>query len=389
MAAGDPHQTTGQLVIQMTPSAPQISRRGILAGLAATAVSACSAPTHVTMATQSIPQPDPLARFRLLASASSEEWAKHLQAPATGNSLSVLALSGGGEDGAFGAGALAGWTASGTRPDFDMVTGISTGALIAPFAFLGSRHDDALHRIFTQHDAGDIMTLQPLKAPFSDALYDTTPLARLIEDFTPTALLEDIADRHATGGRLFVVTSDLDRSRAVVWNMGEIALSGQYDLFRGILRASAALPGLFSPVTLEYTVEGITYRESHLDGGVHMQFLAIPEFAYRSSHRKLPGGSLYLLINNTLDPAPTVISRSALAISQHALTTSVRANALAEVNATRLFARANGIDLSVASVDPDAGIVYDPSDRFSSVYMNALYRHGFERGLGRTLWRVG
>jgi hypothetical protein len=333
--------------------------------------------------------PDPLARFRLFADAEAGVWEGHLQPPKAGSGLRVLALSGGGEDGAFGAGALAGWSASGTRPEFDMVTGISTGALIAPFAFLGPDHDDALRQIFTQHDAGDIMKLQPLKAPFGDALYDTSPLARLIETFTPPAVLRAIADRHAAGARLFVVTSDLDRSRAVVWNMGEIAQSGQYDLFRGILRASAALPGLFSPVTLTYSLDGMTYAETHMDGGVHMQFLAIPQFAYTSTHRKLPEGDLYLLINNTLDPAPMSVSRSALAISQHALTTSVRANALAEVNATRSFARTHGLDLHVASVDPDCGVVYDPSDRFSSTYMNALYHHGFERGSGRTLWSAG
>ncbi|WP_089278224.1 patatin-like phospholipase family protein [Antarctobacter heliothermus] len=378
------------------------TRRTVLAGLAMTALSACTDRSAVTMSTQSTTQamartiprsmprsmtaPDPLVRFRFFADAGPDVWERHLQPPKTDGGLCVLALSGGGEDGAFGAGALAGWSAAGTRPDFDMVTGISTGALIAPFAYLGPDHDDALRRIFTQHDAGDIMKLQPLKVPFSDALYDTTPLARLIEAFTPPTFLQAIADRHATGARLFVVTSDLDRSRAVVWNMGEIAQSGQYDLFRAILRASAALPGLFSPVTLTYSVGDATFAETHLDGGVHMQFLAIPQFAYTSTHRKLPGGALYLLINNTLDPAPTTVSRSALAISQHALTTSIRANALAEVNATRSFSRANGIDLHVASVDPESGVVYDPSDRFSSTYMNALYSHGFERGIGRTLW---
>jgi hypothetical protein len=365
-----------------------MSRRGVLVGFAATALSACTAPADVTIVTRSITEPDPLARFRLFADAGQDEWSRHLNPPRTDSGLRVLALSGGGEDGAFGAGALAGWTASGTRPEFDMVTGVSTGALIAPFAFLGPDHDDDLRRIFTLHDADDIMTMQPLKAPFSDALYDTTPLARLIAEFTPPAFIQAIAARHAAGARLFVVTSDLDRSRAVVWDMGEVAQAGQYDLFRGIMRASAALPGLFSPVTLKYTAGDATYAETHFDGGVHMQFLAIPEFAYTSSHRKLPGGGLYLLINNTLDPAPTTVSRSALAISQHAFTTSVRANALAEVNATKLFARTNGIDLSVASVDPDAGIVYDSSDRFSSVYMNALYRHGSERGADGTLWNI-
>lgn len=369
-----------------TQRIPSMTRRGMLAGCAATGLTACTS----TIAKPVMPLPetevDPLARIRLSAAGGRKEWARHLHQSRSGNGPFVLALSGGGEDGAFGAGALAGWSATGARPQFDIVTGVSTGALIAPFAFLGPEYDDDLRRVFTGHDADDIMKFKPLHVLFSDALYDTTPLKNLIAEFTPPAFMRAIAARHAGGARLFVVTSDLDRAQASVWDMGEIAKSGQYELFRAIMRASTALPGMFSPVELKYAVEDIIYSETHIDGGVHMQFLAVPEYAYLAPDRKLSGGKMYLLINNTLDPAPIAVSRSALGISQQALTTTGRASARAGVTATQMFARANGIDLSVASINPEAGIVYDASQRFSSPYMIALYQHGLARGKGNTLW---
>lgn len=368
---------------QLTPS---LSRRNVLAGFAATALTACTSGVETPVLTLPKDAHDPLAYIRLSANAGRDEWAQHLYRNGSGRGPSVLALSGGGEDGAFGAGALAGWSATGQRPDFDIVTGVSTGALIAPFAFLGSEYDADLRRIFTGHDADDIMKFKPLHVLFSDALYDTTPLANLIAEFTPPSFMRAVAQRHTAGARLFVVTSDLDRAQASVWDMGEIAKSGQYDLFRAIMRASAALPGMFSPVELRYSVDDVTYSETHIDGGVHMQFLAVPEYAFLSPDRKISGGEIYLLINNTLDPAPVAVSRSALGISQQALTTTGRATAQAGVAATQMFARANGVDLSVASIDADSGIVYDASERFSSPYMIALYQHGLARGKDHTLW---
>lgn len=230
------------------------------------------------------------------------------------------------------------------------------------------------------------MRMRPFQAVFSNALYDTTPLAALIADNTPPSFLRAVAARHAAGNRLLVVTSELDSARASVWNMGAIAHAGHYDLCRGIMRASAALPGLFPPVSLSYVADGKTYTETHIDGGVHMQFLAVPSFAFTTPDQKLEGGHVYVLINNTLNPAPTTVARSALSISQQALTTTGRASALLQVNATQLFAREQGLKFSVASISPTSGVVYDPSDRFSSTYMNALYQHGLARAQSQTLW---
>tara|TARA_R110002049_G_scaffold1177_3_gene8633 strand:+ start:183 stop:1322 length:1140 start_codon:yes stop_codon:yes gene_type:complete len=366
-----------------------IGRRHLLLGLGATALSACTSRIEASGLAPVTAANDPLSRFRFFADDGSAEWLKHLHPPQSswsGTGPKVLALSGGGEDGAFGAGALVGWSARGDRPEFDLVTGISTGALIAPFAFMGQDYDDVLTQVFTKSDASDIMKLRPFQAIFSDALYDTAPLADLILRYTPPAFVRAVAQRHAAGNNLLVVTSELDSARASVWDMGAIAQAGQYDLFRSIMRASAALPGLFPPVNLSFASGGKAYSETHIDGGVHMQFLAVPSFAFTTPDQELEGGHIYVIINNTLNPAPASVGRSALGISQQALTTTGRASALLQVNATQLFAREKGLRFSVTSIDPNAGVQYDPSDRFSSTYMNALYRHGTERAQSGSLW---
>lgn len=383
----------------MTPRAPQsvncvrngkgvstIGRRAFLAGAGSAGFFACTPAEPIALSSRSTTYADPLSRFRFFAEDGPDKWLAHLNPPTKSGGPRVLALSAGGEDGAFGAGALVGWSAYGDRPEFDLVTGISTGALIAPFAFLGSEYDDTLRRMFTHYDASDIMRIQPFQAIVSDALYDTTPLAVLIDQFTPVSVLEAVGARHEAGKSLFIVTSELETARASVWDMGAIAQAGHYDLFRAVMRASAALPGLFSPVELRYSLDGVMYSEIHMDGGVHMPFLAIPSFAFTSPNNRLAGGHLFLMINNTLNPMPVAVTRSALGISQQALTTTTRAHTLSAVNATQLFAQERDIRFSVAAISPDSGVIYDPSDRFSSTYMNALYAHGYERAAYGALW---
>ncbi|SNS99607.1 patatin-like phospholipase family protein [Tropicimonas sediminicola] len=355
-------------------------RRQVLAGLAGLWLAGCAQPTRTELSTRSFNEADPLSGWRVPANAGASVWSEHLPAETLASGPMTLAISGGGEDGAFGAGALVGWSRTGHRPAFDVVTGVSVGALIAPFAFLGPSYDDALRRIFTEYDADDFMALSISDAVFGSALYDTAGLRKLLETFVPDSLIDAVAQRHADGARLFVVTSCLETSRGHAWNMGRIAQAGHYDLFRGILRASAALPGVFPPVALAIPVDGGTLTETHVDGGVQMQFLALPAAI-------APGrGQTYVLINNTLTPAATDGAHSALGVSQQALTAMIRANALSAVQAAARRARANGVSFAVAAIDPASGIVYDPSNRFDAGYMNALYRHGYERAVGGSLW---
>lgn len=170
---------------------------------------------------------------------------------ATGH-FNILALSGGGANGAFGAGILYGWSAAGTRPSFKIVTGISTGALIAPFAFLGSEYDPALKKVYTSVATRDIMRVRPFIVMRGglDSLADTTPLQNLLKVYITDDVIRNVARAHLTGRRLYIGTTDLDASRLVSWNMGVIAAADRpeaFDLFRSILLASASIPILFPP----------------------------------------------------------------------------------------------------------------------------------------------
>lgn len=187
-------------------------------------------------------------------------------------SSNVLVLSGGGANGSYTVGVLNGWTVAGSRPQFDVVTGISTGALIAPFAFLGSEYDGLLKRSYTELHDRDIFTRRWLPALlYADSLADSTPLRnRIVKEITPTILLR-VAEAHRSGRRLYVGTTDLDSKRLVVWDMGAIATGNAQDkleLFREVLLASASVPGLLPPVEIDIDVDGKRHAELHVDGGV-------------------------------------------------------------------------------------------------------------------------
>src|SRR6267154_930534 len=211
-----------------------------------------------------------------------------------------LALSTGGGDGAFGAGLLNGWSESGKRPEFSVVTGVSTGSLMAPFAFIGSSRDDGLKRAYTEYNAGDIF--EDVKT--AESLVDTWPLKRLIAKEVTPELLAQVAEAHKKGRRLFVVTTNLDAQRGVVWNMGAIAAKGDeasLKLFRDILAASTAIPGLFPPVLIDVEANGKKTQEMHADGGLSAQVFVAPESMINSfSTTKIPAAQLYLVANNRL-----------------------------------------------------------------------------------------
>ena len=186
--------------------------------------------------------------------------------------VNILAISGGGGDGAFGAGLLCGWTAAGTRPSFKLVTGVSTGALTAPFAFLGPAYDEKLKQVYTTITTKDIFRLRSLLAILlrPDAIVLNDPLAKLTAEVVDEKMLKDVATEHLKGRRLFISTTALDAQRPVVWNMGAIAASGHPNalgLFRDIMIASAAVPVAFPPIYIKVEAYGQRFDEMHVDGG--------------------------------------------------------------------------------------------------------------------------
>src|SRR3954470_8601206 len=235
-----------------------------------------------------------------------------------------LALSTGGGDGAFGAGLLSGWSLSGKRPEFSVVTGVSTGALMAPFAFIGSSRDDGLKRAYTEYNAGDIF--EDVKT--AESLVDTWPLKRLIAKEVTPELLAQIAEAHKKGRRLFVATTNLDAQRGTIWNMGAIAAKGDeaaLKLFRDILAASTAIPGLFPPVLIDVEANGKKTQEMHVDGGLSAQVFVAPESLLNtSSTTKLPATALYLIANNRLNTEFQTTERSLIFVLGHAIAIGVQ-----------------------------------------------------------------
>jgi predicted acylesterase/phospholipase RssA len=293
-----------------------------------------------------------------------------------------LALSSGGEDGAFGAGLLAGLSAAGKRPEFSVVTGVSTGALLAPFAFLGSRYDEAMRDAYTKITSADVFEVGATPESF----VNTWPLKELIaKEFTPQ-MLADIAAEHRRGRRLFIVTTDLDAGRSVVWNMGAIAAHGgdqALTLFRTVLLASTSIPGAFPPVLIDVEANGKKFAEMHVDGGVGGQFFVAPiALTAATSDYKLPATELYVLINTGLQPDFDVVKRSTPSILAQSVGMAVKVDTRLMLDRAYLLAKRSGIPFNVASIPPDFSA---PSrGAFDPDYMRALFQAGVEQGKSAT-----
>jgi len=298
-----------------------------------------------------------------------------------------LALSSGGEDGAFGAGLLNGLSASGKRPDYSVVTGVSTGALMAPFVFAGPRYDNALHDAFTKITAADVFEA----GSTGESFVDTWPLKDLIaKEITPT-LLADIAAEHRRGRRLFIVTTDLDAERSVVWNMGAIAAYGSDDavnLFRAVLLASSAIPAAFPPVLIDVEANGKRFSEMHVDGGVGGQFFVAPatQMAVTSAYR-LPATQLYVVVNTGLQPEFEVVERSTPEILAKAVGAAVNVDTRLMLDLAYIVAKRSNVGFNVATIPqnfsaPSRG-AFDPN------YMAALFQAGYQLGQSATPFASG
>jgi hypothetical protein len=287
-----------------------------------------------------------------------------------------LALSSGGSDGAFGAGLINGLTAAGKRPDFSVVTGVSSGALMAPFVFAGPRYDDALRDAYTKITAADIFEIGATPESF----VDTWPLKDLIAKQITPALLADIAAQYRAGRRLFVVTTDLDTERSVVWNMGAIAAHGgaqAASLFRTVLLASSAIPGAFPPVLINVESNGKQFAEMHVDGGVGGQFfVGPPALMAATSDYRLPASALYVIVDSGLQPGFDVVERSTESILAQSVGMAVKVDTRLMLDRAYLVAKRSGIGFNVASIPssfhaPSRG-AFDPD------YMKALFQTGYD-----------
>ena len=299
-----------------------------------------------------------------------------------------LAVSGGGDNGAFGAGLMNGWTETGTRPEFKIVTGVSTGALIAPFAFLGPDYDPALREVYTTMTAEKVYRARGLSAAlFDDAMADTGPLAQVIARYADQKMFDAIAREYQKGRLLLIGTTDLDAQRPVIWNVGALAASGHpgaLDLFRKILRASAAIPGAFQPVLIDVELGGRKYQELHVDGGAIAQLFLYPASIDLSKSGVRRVRHAYVIRNARLDPDYAASERRTISIAGRAINTMLAASGQNDVLRTYFVTQRDGVDYNLAYIGMD--FQAPKTGEFDQVYMNTLYQYGYQQGKSGRAW---
>jgi patatin-like phospholipase len=309
-------------------------------------------------------------------------------------SNSMLALSGGQENGAFGAGVLVGWTQRGNRPQFKIVTGTSTGALAAPFAFLGSEYDWALKKIYTETKPGDVIASKRslLSAVNNDALMDNTSLAKSINKYLDAKILDRIAQEYDKGRLLLISTTNLDTGKLVIWNIGAIANSGhpkRLDLVRKVLLASAAIPGMFPPVMIDVMLDQAKHQEMHVDGGTVSQiFLYPPSLQLASMLQRDDAGArptAYLIRNGRASPEPEKVERKTLAIAGRAIETMIASHGVGDIYRIYTTTQRDQVEFNLALIGDDFRQPYPGP--FDTAYMNKLFEHGLQKGRRGYPWQ--
>ena len=305
---------------------------------------------------------------------------------------SYLAISGGGDNGAFTAGFLNGWTRAGTRPQFKLVTGVSTGALIAPFAFLGPAYDAMLKSIYTNVSHKDIVTERSLwSVVFGDAMADSTPLWRLLKVKVTQAMVDAIAAEYAKGRLLFLATTDLDARRPVIWNVTRIAAShqpGALDLIQKIMLASASIPGAFPPVMINVEANGKAFDEMHVDGSTSAQvfvyWTGVQLRKMSEEHGAQRERKVYILCNARLDPDWAEVERRTLAITFRAIATLVEFHVIGDLYRIYDVTRRDGTEFNLAYIPETFKVPH--TRQFDTAYMRQLYEFGFGQAAAGYRW---
>lgn len=338
-------------------------------------------------------EPDTAEQSLTLILAQAAAAGRHM-GPARSRVANLLAISGGGSDGAYGAGLLIGWTKAEDRPEFDVVTGISTGALTAPFAFLGSDYDQVLRAIYTSYGDDDIYSQNRLFGIFANAaIFDTEGLKSLIARYVDDEVVNAIAREHKRGRRLLIGTAHLDAQRSVLWNIGAIAASGQpdrIDLIHNILTASAAIPGVFPAVRIQVTIDGETYDELHVDGGTTEQVILFPRTRPLRRSGPLPDGAatrfnLYIIRNGKLTPEWKAVDPSLPDVAGRSISTMIKRQAIGDLNRLYLRAERLGMNYYLASIPADFKV--ESESDFDTNYMRALLERGEQDAINGYPWR--
>lgn len=343
----------------------------------------------------------PGVRYQALSKSGIEEILSDIKstvapsaATAKQDVANYLSISGGGDNGAFGAGLLAGWTVRGDRPKFDLVTGVSTGALIAPFAYLGPDYDPVLKAVYTETQPSDIYLERGLiGALFGEAIGDTSPLYRLISKHIDADLLKNIADEYIRTNRwLLVATTNLDTGTPVIWNMGKLAQVGTPEalvLFRKILLASAAIPGVFPPVMIDIVADGKNYQEMHVDGGATMSVFLYPSaLGVAAREQKVLATSknrrAYIIRNARIDADWKEIERDTLSIMGRAVSQLIQSQGYGDLYRIYQTTQRDHVEFNLAYIGAD--FKFSHAREFDRQYMNALYQYAYQLGKAGCPW---
>ena len=328
----------------------------------------------------------PDQRFSTL---SAQSFARRLRAQHGGQPVTILALSGGGAGGAFGAGALVGLTRSASRPSFSVVTGVSTGALIAPYAFLGPAWDDRLIEVYTSGRAEHLLQSRGLGALFGSSVYRGAPLKDLVDRYATDELIEAVAHEASTGRLLLVATTEVSTGEPVVWDLGSIAMNGGAGarvLFRDVLVASASVPGLFPPVVIRVQEAQALYEEVHVDGATTVPFLVPLAFVESSpdGDDRSHGVAVYVIVDGRLSEQPVAIRLRTISILSRSVSAGLNHMMKTTLELTAAHAELEGAQFQFAAI-PLAYRQLDPFD-FRTPTMRSLFRYGSTCAQTGRLW---
>ena len=307
----------------------------------------------------------------------------------------ILIISGGGIYGAYPAGVLAGWSETGTRPEFDVVTGVSTGALVGVFAFLGPAYDCELRRYYTTVTKKDIYRRRRFPMIlFSESLADNRPLANLIEEGITDERIAAVAAEHRKGRRLYIGTSDLDTRRAVIWDMGAIAsrnTPADRRLIKDILLATSAIPGFFPPVRIPVTVDGVVHVERHVDGNTSSAMFFVPPYVPAEQRDKLPttwlhGSNIYALVAGKIYADPVPVKARTFRIAGNAISTVLYDQTRSDLHKLFMISVLTGMNFNMTAIPKELTIPTDSTD-FDPVEMTRMFDAGVEWARTNRKWR--
>ncbi len=310
--------------------------------------------------------------------------------------IDILAVSGGGSKGAYGIGLLKGWHDSGNIPTFRLVTGISTGSLIAPFAFLGGEYLDIPAEFYKNVSDRDVYIKKPLaKILFgADSIASSLPLQGILKKIINKEFLKKVAEQHKKGRRLFIGTTNLDSKRLVIWNMGHIAEIGNdraVEIFQKVLLASAAIPVALPPVYFSMEANGKVYDEMHVDGGTSVEVffygavLDIKSGLKTLGIENLPQVRLFIIRNSIIEHDYKAVKPRIIDIASRALSSLIGSQGVGDLYRIYTVAQRDGIDYNLASLPPDYN--YETKTEFDTDLMNKLYNRAYEEAKNGYPWK--